>query len=152
MARFPAYEWNFSDVNPPVQAWAAMRVYQIERARYGRTDRAFLEKMFQKMSLNFTWWVNKKDVNGRNMFSGGFLGLDNIGAFNRSVGPPMGGILEQTDGTAWMGMYCLNLLQIALELAREDAAYEDMATKYFKHFIILPMRSTALDRGTRAMG
>lgn len=135
--QIPAYEWSFSDVNPPVQSWAAMRVYQIEQAKYGRTDRGFLEVMFQKMTLNFTWWVNRKDVNGRNIFSGGFLGLDNIGAFNRSVGPPLGGFLEQVDGTGWMGMFCLNLLQTALELAKEDAAYEAMATKFFEHFIFI---------------
>lgn len=133
--QIPAYEWSFSDVNPPVHAWAAMRIYQIEANRTGRKDRVFLEKIFQKLSLNFTWWVNRKDDQGRNVFEGGFLGLDNIGAFNRSMGPPEGGTLLQTDGTGWMAMYALNLLQIALELAIEDSVYEDMATKYFEHFL-----------------
>ncbi|NGX45609.1 MAG: hypothetical protein K940chlam2_00765 [Chlamydiae bacterium] len=133
----PAYEWSFSDVNPPVQAWAAMRVYQIEKSMHGRADRLFLEKIFQKLSLNFTWWVNRKDADNRNVFEGGFLGLDNIGAFDRDADIPKGGNLDQVDGTGWMGMYCLNLLQIALELAKEDEAYEDMATKYFEHFVYI---------------
>jgi hypothetical protein len=133
--QLPAYEWNFSDVNPPVQAWAAMRVYHIEKARYGKGDRVFLERVFQKLVINFTWWVNRKDSTGRNIFEGGFLGLDNIGAFDRSLGPPTGGILQQPDGTGWMGMYCLKLLEIALELAEEDPVYEDMATKFFEHFV-----------------
>ncbi len=135
--QIPAYEWNFSDTNPPVQAWAAMRVYQIERSMYGREDRSFLEKIFQKLLLNFTWWVNKKDSSGRNIFEGGFLGLDNIGAFDRSLTPPSGGALEQPDATGWMGMYCLNCFQIALELASKDSAYEDIATKFFEHFIYI---------------
>jgi hypothetical protein len=133
----PAYEWSFGDVNPPVHAWAAMRIYQIEAHRTGRKDRAFLEKMFQKLSLNFTWWVNRKDEQGRNIFEGGFLGLDNIGAFDRTMGPPEGGTLCQTDGTGWMGMYALNLLQIALELATENPVYEEMATKFFEHFLFI---------------
>jgi len=133
--QIPAYEWNFSDVNPPVQAWAALRVYQIERTMYGREDRVFLERIFQKLLLNFTWWVNREDASGRNIFEGGFLGLDNIGAFDRSLAPPSGGILEQSDATGWMGMYCLNCLQIALELAAFDIAYEDIATKFFEHFV-----------------
>lgn len=135
--QIPAYEWSFSDTNPPVHAWAAMRVYQIEHRKYGRKDRVFLEKMFQKLTLNFTWWVNQKDEGGRNIFEGGFLGLDNIGAFNRNSGPPEGGTLEQVDGTAWMGMYCINLLQIALELAIEDPVYEDMAIKFLEHFVYI---------------
>jgi hypothetical protein len=135
--QIPAYEWSFSDVNPPVHAWAAMRIYQIESSMYGRKDRNFLEKMFQKLVLNFTWWVNRKDKDGRNIFQGGFLGLDNIGLFNRSKEVPLGGVLEQCDGTGWMGMYCLNLLQMALELAVEDANYEEMATKFFEHFIYI---------------
>jgi hypothetical protein len=133
--QIPAYEWNFSDINPPVQAWAAMRVYQIEKTMYGRDDRDFLERMFQKLLINFTWWVNRKDAAGRNIFEGGFLGLDNIGAFDRSLGPPNGGALEQPDATGWMGMYCLNCLQIALELASKDPVYEDIATKFFEHFV-----------------
>ncbi|NGX47075.1 MAG: hypothetical protein K1000chlam3_00444 [Chlamydiae bacterium] len=134
--QIPAYEWAFSDVNPPVQAWAALRIYQIEKALYGRKDRSFLEKIFQKLSLNFTWWVNRKDADNRNVFEGGFLGLDNIGAFDRDE-IPKGGTLYQVDGTAWMGMYCLNMLQIALELAIEDPVYEDMATKFFEHFVYI---------------
>ncbi len=135
--QIPAYEWSFSDVNPPVHAWAAMRVYQIEYKKYGRKDRVFLERMFQKLTLNFTWWVNQKDAGGRNIFEGGFLGLDNIGAFNRDLGPPGGGTVEQPDATGWMGMYCINLLQIALELAADDPVYEDMATKFLEHFIYI---------------
>ncbi|MBS0654227.1 MAG: glucosidase [Verrucomicrobia bacterium] len=135
--QIPAYEWNFSDVNPPVQAWAAMRIYQMEREMYGREDRVFLEKMFQKLIINFTWWVNRKDKDGRNIFEGGFLGLDNIGAFNRSLEPPEGGVLAQPDATAWMGMYCLNCLQIALELASQNHAYENLATKFFEHFVYI---------------
>jgi hypothetical protein len=133
--QLPAYEWNFADVNPPVQAWAAMRVYHIEKAYHGKGDRAFLERIFQKLVINFTWWVNRKDSTGRNIFEGGFLGLDNIGAFDRTLGPPTGGVLQQPDGTGWMGMYCLKLLEIALELAEEDPVYEDMATKFFEHFV-----------------
>ena len=135
--QIPAYEWSFGDVNPPVHAWAAMRIYQIEANATGRKDRAFLEKMFQKLLLNFTWWVNRKDAQGRNIFQGGFLGLDNISAFNRSMTPPTGGTLCQTDGTGWMGMYALNLLQIALELAIDNPVYEDMATKFFEHFLAI---------------
>lgn len=135
--QIPAYEWNFSDVNPPVQAWAAMRIYQIERANYGRADRSFLERIFQKLLLNFTWWVNRKDSSGRNIFEGGFLGLDNIGAFDRSIIPPGEGVTAQPDATGWMGMFCLNCLQIALELAQEDHIYEDMATKFFEHFVYI---------------
>lgn len=135
--QIPAYEWSFSDVNPPVQAWATMRVYQIESNKYGRKDREFLEKMFNKLQLNFTWWVNRKDASGRNIFEGGFLGLDNIGAFDRTLGPPNGGTLEEADATGWMGMYCLNLLEIALELSIDDPAYEEMATKYFEHYVYI---------------
>ncbi len=147
--QIPAYEWSFSDVNPPVHAWAAMRIYQIEEKRYGRKDRAFLEKIFQKLILNFTWWVNRKDEGGRNIFEGGFLGLDNIGAFNRNEGPPGGGSLEQPDGTGWMGMYCINLLQIALELAADDPVYEDMATKFLEHFVYIAdaINNTAGQKG-----
>ena len=135
--QIPAYEWAFGDVNPPVHAWAAIRVYQIEQKMYGRRDRAFLERIFQKLLINFTWWVNRKDAQGNNIFEGGFLGLDNIGAFDRAAGLPGGGQLEQADGTSWMAMYCLNLLSIALELAKEDAVYEDVATKFFEHFIYI---------------
>jgi len=135
--QLPAYEWAFGDVNPPVHAWAALRVYRIERRMTGHTDRAFLERVFQKLLLNFTWWVNRKDSEGNNVFSGGFLGLDNIGVFDRSKPLPGGGHLEQADGTAWMGMYCLNMLAIALELAPEDRVYEDLAVKFFEHFLYI---------------
>ena len=133
--QLPAYEWSFEDVNPPVQAWAAIRVYNLEKNFYGRADRSFLERIFQKLVIYFTWWVNRKDSKGKNIFEGGFLGLDNIGAFDRTLGPPNGGILQQPDGTGWMGVYCLKLLEIALELAVDDPVYEDMATKFFEHFV-----------------
>jgi hypothetical protein len=135
--QLPAYEWAFSDVNPPVHAWAAWRVYKIEAKRRGRKDRRFLERVFHKLMLNFTWWVNRKDTAGRNVFQGGFLGLDNIGVFDRSKPLPTGGHIEQSDGTSWMGMFCLNMLAIALELAEEDPAYEDVASKFFEHFVYI---------------
>jgi Glycosyl hydrolase family 63 C-terminal domain len=133
--QIPAYEWALGDVNPPVQAWAAWRVYKIEKKRRGVGDRTFLQRVFHKLMLNFTWWVNRKDAEGRNVFQGGFLGLDNIGVFDRSAPLPTGGHLEQADGTGWMAMYCLNLLAIALELAGEDPAYEDVASKFWEHFL-----------------
>jgi hypothetical protein len=133
--QLPAYEWAFSDVNPPVHAWAALRVFQIERKRRGAGDRAFLERIFQKLLLNFTWWVNRKDADGMNVFQGGFLGLDNIGVFDRSKPLPTGGYLEQSDGTSWMAMYCLNMLAIAMELASENHVYEDVASKFWEHFL-----------------
>ena len=135
--QIPAYEWAFGDVNPPVHAWAALRVYQIERKHRGKGDRAFLEKIFHKLLLNFTWWVNRKDSEGDNVFEGGFLGLDNIGVFDRSANLPTGGHLEQSDGTSWMAMFCLNMLAIALELANEDKVYEDVASKFFEHFVYI---------------
>ncbi len=135
--QIPAYEWVFSDVNPPVHAWATWRVYKIEKHVYGREDRQFLERVFQKLLLNFTWWVNRKDEGGNNIFEGGFLGLDNIGVFDRSKPLPTGGYIEQSDGTSWMGMYCLNMLTIALELALENPVYEDIATKFFEHFLYI---------------
>ena len=135
--QIPAYEWEFSAVNPPVHAWAALRVYRIERQRRGKGDREFLEKIFHKLLLNFTWWVNRKDTEGKNVFQGGFLGLDNIGVFDRSAPLPTGGHIEQSDGTSWMGMYCLNMLAIALELAKQDPAYEDVASKFFEHFVYI---------------
>jgi hypothetical protein len=133
----PAYEWAFGDVNPPVHAWAAWRVYKIDRRIRGVADREFLERVFHKLLLNFTWWVNRKDPDGRNVFQGGFLGLDNIGVFDRSAPLPTGGYLEQSDGTSWMGMYCLNMLAMALELAQDDRAYEDVASKFFEHFVYI---------------
>lgn len=135
--QLPAYEWAFGDVNPPVHAWATWRVFKIEEKMFGRSDRQFLERVFQKLLLNFTWWVNRKDADGSNVFEGGFLGLDNIGVFDRSSDLPTGGRLEQADGTSWMAMYCLNMLTIALELAKENPVYEDMATKFFEHFIYI---------------
>ena len=135
--QLPAYEWAFSDVNPPVHAWAAWRVYKIEQQHFGRTDRAFLERVFHKLLLNFTWWVNRHDAEGLNIFQGGFLGLDNIGAFERSAMLPDGGSVEQSDGTSWMGMYCLNMMVIGLELARENPAYEDVASKFLEHFVYI---------------
>ena len=131
----PAYEWSFGDVNPPVHAWAAMRVYEIERKMYGRTDRPFLETMFHSLLFNFTYWINQKDAESNNIFEGGFLGLDNIGVFDRTRLAPGGGTLEQADGTSWMSMYSLNLLTIALELAQDDPAYENVAVKFFQEFI-----------------
>ena len=133
--QIPAYEWSFGDVNPPVHAWAAWRVYKIDKKRAGRPDMAFLERIFHKLMLNFTWWVNRKDAEGNNLFEGGFLGLDNIGVFDRSAPLPTGGFLEQSDGTSWMAMYTLNMLAIAMELARYNAAYEDVASKFFEHFV-----------------
>ncbi|MBR8833787.1 MAG: glucosidase [Stigonema ocellatum SAG 48.90 = DSM 106950] len=135
--QLPAYEWAFGDVNPPVHAWAAWQVYQIEQKIYGHADKKFLERVFQKLLLNFTWWVNRKDFSGRNIFQGGFLGMDNIGVFNRSAQLPTGGYLQQADGTSWMAMYCLDMLTIALELAKENSAYEDIASKFFEHFLYI---------------
>ena len=135
--QMPAYEWAFGDVNPPVHAWATWRVYKIEQKRTGKGDRLFLERVFQKLLLNFTWWVNRKDAEGNNIFEGGFLGLDNIGVFDRSAPLPIEGYIEQADGTSWMAMYCLNMLTIALELALENPVYEDMATKFFEHFLYI---------------
>ncbi len=135
--QLPAYEWAFGDVNPPVHAWAALKVYEIDRQANGRADRAFLERVFHKLMLNFTWWVNRKDAEGRNVFQGGFLGLDNIGVFDRSSELPTGGHIDQADGTGWMAMYSLNLMRIALELALENPVYEDIATKFFEHFLYI---------------
>ncbi|KAI8806180.1 Six-hairpin glycosidase-like protein [Cladochytrium replicatum] len=135
--QLPAYEWNFSDVNPPVHAWAAWRVYKIEHYAWGVEDRGFLERIFQKLLLNFTWWVNRKDPAGYNVFEGGFLGLDNISPFNRSEFPASLGRLRQADGTGWMAMTCLNMLRIALELAQYNPSYEDIASKFFEHFLYI---------------
>ncbi len=135
--QLPAYEWNFSDVNPPVQAWAAMQVYHIEKRQTGSGDINFLKKVFQKLLINFTWWINRKDVNGNNIFEGGFLGLDNIGVFNRSYHFPGEIQLEQADGTSWMGTYALDMMDIALEISMYDKSFEDTATKFFEHFVLI---------------
>lgn len=136
--QLPSYEWNFSDVNPPVQAWAAMQVYHIEKRQTGKGDIAFLKKIFQKLLINFTWWINRKDIRGNNIFEGGFLGLDNIGVFNRSGHFGAGDAkLEQADGTSWMGTYALDMMDMAIEIAMHDDAFEDTATKFFEHFILI---------------
>jgi hypothetical protein len=144
----PAYEWNFGDVNPPVHAWATYFVYQVDRSRTGRPDYAFLKTAFNKLLLNFTWWVNRKDRNGRNVFEGGFLGLDNIGVFDRSAPLPTGGYLEQADGTAWMAFYAQMMLQISLELSTEDPTYGEMALKFFEHFIWIASAMTRIGGDT----
>jgi hypothetical protein len=133
--QIPAYEWAFGDVDPPVHAWACLRVYQIDAKRAGAPDLVFLERIFHKLLLYFTWWVNRKDAEENNLFEGGFLGMDNIGVFDRSAPLPTGGFIEQSDGTSWMAMFTLNMLAIALELARHDPAYEDIASKFFEHFV-----------------
>lgn len=135
--QLPAYEWNFGDVNPPVHAWATFQVYQIEKKKKGKGDIRFLKRAFQKLIINFTWWINRKDKNGNNIFEGGFLGLDNIGVFNRSHHFAGEMQLEQADGTSWMGTYALSMMDIALEIARYDDAYEDTATKFFEHFVLI---------------
>ncbi len=136
--QLPAYEWSFSDVNPPVHAWATWRIYKIDRKLQGDVgDRAFLEEVFHKLLLNFTWWVNKKDYNGNNIFQGGFLGMDNIGVFDRSAHLPTGGFIEQSDGTSWMAMFTLNMLRISLELSKENPTYQNLATKFFEHFLYI---------------
>lgn len=135
--QLPAYEWHFSDVNPPVQAWAALQVYRIEKSITGKQDIHFLKKIFHKLIINFTWWINRKDASGNNIFQGGFLGLDNIGVFNRSIEMPGNMRLEQADGTSWMGMYALNMMDMALEIAMVDETFEDTATKFFEHFVLI---------------
>lgn len=135
--QLPAYEWNFSDVNPPVHAWSALQVYQIEKKNTGKGDIKFLKQVFHKLIINFTWWINRKDPNGNNIFEGGFLGLDNIGVFNRSIQLHSEAKLEQADGTSWMGMYALNLMDMAIEIAMVDDAFEDSATKFFEHFVLI---------------
>jgi hypothetical protein len=132
--QIPAYEWNFGDVNPPVHAWATLFVYELEKQLWGRSDHAFLENAFQKLMMNFTWWLNRKDRDGRNVFQGGFLGLDNIGVFDRSAPLPTGGYIDQADGTAWMALYCQTMLEIAMELATSDPAYIEQAQTLFEHF------------------
>ncbi len=135
--QLPAYEWAFGDVNPPVHGWATWRVYKIDQKINGKGDRAFLEEVFQKLLLNFTWWVNKKDYNGNNIFQGGFLGMDNIGVFDRSAALPTGGFIEQSDGTSWMAMFTLNMLRMSLELSKENPTYQNLATKFFEHFLYI---------------
>lgn len=142
--QLPAYEWAFGDVNPPVHAWAALRVFRIEKKRRGEGDYIFLERVFHKLLLNFTWWVNRKDAEGRHLFQGGFLGLDNIGIFDRSAPLPGGGHLDQADGTAWMGFFCLNLMAMAIELAEADPAYEDVAIKFLEHFTYIGQAMTTI--------
>jgi hypothetical protein len=133
--QIPAYEWNFSDVNPPVHAWAALYIYRMEQAEYGKGDREFLGRLFAKLMLNFTWWVNRKDRFGKNVFEGGFLGLDNIGVFDRSAPLPTGGCLEQADGTAWMALFCQNMLEICVELAEKENGFDELCGKFLEHFL-----------------
>ncbi len=153
--QLPAYEWDFGDANPPVHAWAAMTVWRIDRRRREAQglgpDNDFLERMFHKLIINFTWWVNRKDREGNNVFEGGFLGLDNIGLFDRSRPPSSAGVLEQSDGTAWMATYCLTLLEMALRLADMDPNYEDVAIKFYEHYsyIAAAMHKRALGRRRR---
>ena len=136
--QLPAYEWEFGDVNPPVHAWATWRVYKIDQKQNkGKGDIQFLESVFHKLLLNFTWWVNRKDLEGKNIFQGGFLGLDNIGVFDRGAELPTGGHIEQADGTAWMAMFSLNLMRISLELAKHNPVYQSLATKFFEHFLYI---------------
>lgn len=145
--QLPAYEWEFSDVNPPVHPWACYRVFQIDRKLSGKADVEFLESAFHKLLMNFTWWVNRKDSQGNNIFEGGFLGLDNIGVFDRSKPLPTGGFIEQADGTAWMGMFCLTMLRIAIELTPHDRSYEDIASKFFEHFLYIASAMNKLGGG-----
>ena len=136
--QLPAYEWNFADVNPPVHAWAARRVHEIDKRHTGKGDRSFLQRVFNKLLINFTWWVNRKDPDGRNVFQGGFLGLDNIGVFDRSAPLPIAETLTQSDGTSWMATYCLNMLRIALELAQEDQGLSTTSVvKFLEHFLLI---------------
>jgi hypothetical protein len=148
--QLPAYEWNFSDVNPPVHAWAAWRVYKIASRIEQKPDREFLVRVFHKLLLNFTWWVNRKDPQGKNVFEGGFLGLDNIGVFDRSQPLTSGNYISQSDGTSWMAMFCLDMLSMAMELAREDPAYEDVASKFFEHFVYISLAMN--DMGGQGIG
>ncbi|MCW3162018.1 MGH1-like glycoside hydrolase domain-containing protein [Chryseobacterium oryctis] len=149
--QLPAYEWNMSDVNPPVHAWSCFRVFKIDEKQNGKPDLLFLEKVFQKLLLNFTWWVNRKDKNGNNIFGGGFLGLDNIGAFDRNMVLKDGQYLEQADGTSWMAMYALNMMRIAMELAQYYQVYEDMAIKFFEHYLYIAEAMENLGGGTNGL-
>ena len=145
--QIPAYEWEFSDLNPPVHAWAVWRVYNMDRIRNGKADREFLERCFHKLLINFAWWVNKVDREGNNVFEGGFLGLDNITVDRpQRAAAPDGAVLEQSDATGWMGMFCLNLMRIALELAKENPVYEGLATKFFQHYVYVARRDEAHGR------
>jgi hypothetical protein len=146
--QIPAYEWNFGDVNPPVHAWSTIFTYRLEKAQRGEGDREWLKSCFQKLLLNFTWWVNRKDRSGQNVFEGGFLGLDNIGVFDRSAPLPTGGYLEQADGTAWMALFCQNMMEIAVELALHDVEYADMALKFTEHFLWIASAMTHLGQDT----
>ena len=150
--QIPAYEWNFGDVNPPVHAWSTIFTYRLEKAQTGEGDREWLKSCFQKLLLNFTWWVNRKDRTGRNVFEGGFLGLDNIGVFDRSAPLPTGGYLEQADGTAWMALFCQNMLEIAVELAMTDPDYGDMALKFVEHFLWIASSMAHLGERHRDVG
>ena len=145
--QLPAYEWEFGDVNPPVHPWACWRVFKIDKKLTGTADYAFLESAFHKMLMNFTWWVNRKDSQGNNIFEGGFLGLDNIGVFDRSRPLPTGGFIEQADGTAWMAMFCLSMLRIAIELTPHDRSYEDIASKFFEHFLYIASAMNSMGEG-----
>ncbi len=145
--QIPAYEWALGDVNPPVHAWACLQVYKTDKKDTGVGDIKFLKRVFHKLTLNFTWWVNRKDAKGNNVFEGGFLGLDNIGVFDRSAGLPGGALLEQADGTSWMAMYCLNMLEMSLLIAEQDDAYEDVATKFFEHFMLIAESLNKLGEG-----
>ena len=145
--QIPAYEWNFSDVNPPVHAWATLFLHRVQQALGGTTDVDFLRLMFHKLVLNFTWWVNRKDRDGKNVFEGGFLGLDNIGVFDRSAPLPTGGHLEQADGTAWMAFFSQNMVEFANELAADDPIYEDMVLKFAEHFLYIAAAMNRLGSG-----
>lgn len=149
--QIPAYEWDFNDVTPPVHAWAAWRIYKIDKKKKSRGDIVFLERVFQKLLLNFTWWVNRKDAEGKNIFQGGFLGLDNISVFNRSSEVPTGGRLDQSDATSWMGMFCLNMLTISLELAQYNISYEDIASKFFEHFLYISKAMSHIGEGNLSL-
>ncbi|HMC99795.1 MAG TPA: hypothetical protein VKH37_06575, partial [Ferruginibacter sp.] len=149
--QLPAYEWSFSDANPPVHAWASWRVYQLDKKNMGKPDVAFLESVFHKLLLNFTWWVNRKDAQGNNIFEGGFLGLDNIGVFDRSATLPTGGIIEQADATSWMAMYSLNLMRISIELSRYNPVYQDLATKFFEHFLYIAAAMSSMGEANESL-
>ena len=145
--QIPAYEWNFSDVNPPVQAWATIFIYRMEQAVRGQTDLDFLKRVFGRLTANFGWWVNRKDRFGRNLFEGGFLGLDNIGVFDRSAPLPTGGYLEQADGTAWVALFCQNMLEIAFELAAHDPTYEELAANFAMEFVLIARAMNGIGPG-----